>query len=195
MKQGSILDCSYYELPRCVPVIGNNELLEFAEDWVFRYKPFIYIGTPNADELVKDIWIDIKIPKGYRFSASIPWWAQPVIGSPTSPEFWVAAGAHDYAFETHCMSFDEANQMFEILLKKFMVSRWKRVVMRKAVSTRIGRAAYDKIIISDLERLYDLIEGRADRFEFLQWILVEQWQDVVRRKKLSGQHIQTQGCS
>lgn len=149
---------SFGSMPECCPIKGNGDEVQLARDWSF------FVDN-------QEIWI----PAGYRFETSIPLFAQMIVGSQTNPIFWPAACAHDFCFEIHCLSFDEANDLFRTFLLAMGVPAWKYRVMRWAVSTRFGKHAYNKVIIDDLKELKKLVAGR-EKFE--KNILVSQYGDV-----------------
>lgn len=146
---------SYDNLPECCPIIGDSEQIRFSRDWVF-----------YADK--QEIWI----PAGYRFECSIPLFAQMFIGGSTNPLFWPAAGAHDFCFETHCLSFNESNNLFNDFLVSTKVPKWKYRLMKFSVATRLGRKAYEDVNMDDLKELKKLVAGR-EKFE--RNILVSQY--------------------
>lgn len=165
MNNFPIRPYSFATLPLCVPVIGNDEVLMFAQDWNFYANGHL-----------------INIPKGYKFECSIPFLLQPLIGSKTNPAFWAAAGAHDYCFETHCLPFKEANDLFKVFLLQCKVPEWKIKLMKFGVGTRLGMKAYYEVILDDLRELYTLIKDRADKRRFLRDIYVSQWSDIINEQ-------------
>lgn len=146
------------QYPCCKPILGRPKELQLSEDWYF------FVDG-------RKIWA----PKGYRFETSIPWCFRWLIGEPTDPQFWAAACAHDWCFETHCLGFEEANDLFFAFLGDFKVGDVKRKFMTFAVSTRIGRKAYEKVVISELQELKAILDLRPDRSKFLEMILVSEW--------------------
>lgn len=136
---------------------GHNYLLELADDWSFG------LTVTHFPEFIYDI------PKGYTFEASIPWLFRGIIGQPTDPLFWAAACAHDWAFETHCLGFEEANEIFFEMLKISGVPKWKRWAMKTAVSSRFAYEAYLDVPEASRQELKKLCD-RPDGEKFKRWV-------------------------
>lgn len=73
-------------------------------------------------------------PSGYPSDgASIPPWAQSIIGGRFNPKYIEAAIIHDYYCDTKTRSQKETHNIFKEMLKTEHVSMWRRNLMHWAV--------------------------------------------------------------
>jgi hypothetical protein len=87
-----------------------------------------------VDDQARDGAITIRVPKFFQFDgASIPWAAQPLIGTPFEPRFMGASVFHDWLYHTHQIPRAAADELFYGLLLADGVSKTKAWLMREAV--------------------------------------------------------------
>ncbi len=85
------------------------------------------------DDRTQDGAITIRVPKFFQFDgASIPWAAQPLIGTPFEPRF-MGASVFTTGYHTHQISRAAADELFYGLLLADGVGKTKAWLMREAV--------------------------------------------------------------
>jgi len=74
------------------------------------------------------------VPKGFiTDGASIPSIAWPIVGSPFTGRYTMAAGIHDVFYVTHEVNRKKADKIFLLGMKDLGVSWWRRKLMGRCV--------------------------------------------------------------
>ena len=146
------MKASFEIAPVCRPYAKRADWMEFAQDWYF-----VVDG--------KKVWI----PKGYFYNgASIPRVFWSIIGSPFDPQYWAAAGAHDWRYLTHTSTRPDADETLFQLCRQAGVGLWRARTIWGAVRS-CGYPAWtnnakDKAELGDM-MIIIVARPDADKFD------------------------------